>query len=75
MGWPLLAAALNHDLLDKEHLFSGWQTPLIVLAFVGFVAAVAGHLFQSKTVVATGIAMIFIAVLLFPIFLYVRGHP
>jgi len=75
MALALLAQALNRDLVDKEHLFSGWHTPLIALAFVGFVAAVAGHLFQSKTAIVTGISMIFIAVLLFPIFLYARGHP
>lgn len=75
MAWLVLAQALNKDLLDKQHLFSGWNTPLIVLAFLGFVSAVAGHVVQSRTVVTAGIAMVFVAVLLFPIFLYVRGHP
>lgn len=75
MPWAVIADALNKDLLDKEHLFSNWHTPLIALAFVGFVTGVIGHLFQSRTVVTAGITMVFIALLLFPIFLYARGAP
>jgi hypothetical protein len=70
-----MVAALLASVLDKEHFFKSWDTPLLALAFVGFVTGVLGHLVQSRTVVACGIAMVFVAVLLFPIFLYGRGHP
>jgi tellurite resistance protein TehA-like permease len=75
MAWPLLAQALNRDVLGKEHLFSSWYTPLMALAVVGFVTGVLGHLFSSKTMVVAGLSMVFVALLLFPIFLYARGTP
>ena len=61
--------------LDKEHLFDNWRGPLIALAVAGFVMGVVGHLTQSKTMIATGIALVTAAVIVFPIVLYVRGTP
>ena len=60
---------------DKERLFENWRAPLIALAAAGFAVGVIGHLVQSKTVIVTGILMVFAAVLIFPIVLYVRGTP
>jgi hypothetical protein len=74
MLWPLIDV-VNRDVQGKEHLFSSWHGPLILLAGGGFIVGVIGHLVQSKTAIVIGISMVFVAVLLFPIFLYVRGHP
>jgi uncharacterized membrane protein len=41
---------------------------------VGFVAAVLGHIYQSKTVVIAGIVMVFAAVLILPLGLYLAGR-
>ena len=74
MLWSI-ADVVNRDVVNKEHFFSSWHGPLLALAFVGFVIAVFGHMSQTKTLIVSGILMIFVAVLLFPIFLYVRGTP
>ena len=70
MLWSLVASVS-----DKEKLFQAWDAPLIALSFIGFVVGVVGHVIHSRTVVVIGIAMVFIAVLLFPIVLYLRGTP
>jgi hypothetical protein len=44
--------------------------PFIALMGVGFVIGVAGHVYKSRTAVATGIGMIFVATLLLPLGLY-----
>ena len=41
--------------------------PFIALMVVGFLIGVAGHLTSSRTLVATGIGMIFLATLLLPV--------
>jgi len=68
-------AHLLASVLDKEHLFDNWRAPLIALAVGGFVIGVIGHLFRSKTLIVGGILLVFAAVLIFPIVLYVRGTP
>lgn len=70
-----MLALILASVLDKEHLFDNWRAPLIALAVGGFVLAVCGHLFQSKTAVVTGIILVMVAVIVFPIFLYARGAP
>jgi len=44
--------------------------PFIALMGVGFVIGVAGHVYKSRTAIATGIGMIFVATLLLPLGLY-----
>jgi hypothetical protein len=44
--------------------------PFVALMALGFAIGVAGHLYHSRTAVATGIAMIFVATLLLPLALY-----
>jgi hypothetical protein len=44
--------------------------PFIALMGLGFVIGAAGHVYGSKTAVATGIGMIFLATLLLPLGLY-----
>jgi hypothetical protein len=50
--------------------FSPSPVPFIVLMTLGFLIGVAGHVYGSRPVVATGIGMIFIATLLLPLALY-----
>jgi hypothetical protein len=44
--------------------------PFIALMGLGFVVGVAGHVYGSRTAIATGIAMIFLATLLLPLGIY-----
>ena len=44
--------------------------PFIALMGLGFVIGVTGHVYRSRTAVATGIGMIFTATLLLPLGLY-----
>jgi hypothetical protein len=44
--------------------------PFIALMGLGFVIGVAGHIYKSRTAVATGIGMIFVATLLLPLGIY-----
>jgi hypothetical protein len=50
--------------------FSPSPVPFIVLMALGFLIGVAGHVYRSRPVVATGIGMILIATLLLPLALY-----
>jgi hypothetical protein len=59
--------------LEDERLLSEWRGPLIALAVGGFVLGVIGHLIQSKAAVVAGILMVFLALLIFPVGLYIRG--
>jgi MFS-type transporter involved in bile tolerance (Atg22 family) len=72
----LLAQFSNRDhALSLERLFSDYRGPLVMLAVGGFIIGVIGHLFRSKPVVVTGILLVFVALVAFPIVLYVRGVP
>lgn len=70
----VLAAAHAHDFLGKEFNFEPAIGPFIALGVIGFLAAVLGHLYQSKAVVVAGIVMVFAAVLLLPLALYLSGR-
>jgi tellurite resistance protein TehA-like permease len=78
---PVLALALlaqfsNRDhTLSLERLFSDYRAPLIALAVGGFIVGVIGHLIQSKTAIVCGILLVFVALVAFPVVLYVRGGP
>ena len=61
--------------IDMEKLFADWRWPLIALAVGGFVLGVIGHLVSSRVMIITGIMLVFMAVLIFPVALYVRGVP
>ncbi len=76
LALALLAQFSNRDhALSLEHLFSDYRGPLVALAIGGFILAVIGHLMQSKTVIVTGILLVFAALVAFPVVLYVRGAP
>jgi hypothetical protein len=44
--------------------------PFIALMGIGFVIGVAGHIYKSRTAIAAGIGMIFVATILLPLGLY-----
>jgi hypothetical protein len=44
--------------------------PFIALMGLGFVIGVAGHIYKSRTAIAAGIGMIFVATILLPLGLY-----
>jgi hypothetical protein len=48
--------------------------PFVVLMGIGFVVGVGGHVYKSKTAVAAGIGMIFVATILLPLGLYLNDH-
>jgi ABC-type transport system involved in cytochrome bd biosynthesis fused ATPase/permease subunit len=70
-----MLALLMASVRDMERLFEDWRWPLIALAVGGFVLGVLGHLFSSRTAIITGIMLVFMAVLIFPVALYIRGMP
>jgi hypothetical protein len=45
--------------------------PYLALLVVGFLVGALGHLFQSKTIIASGIAMIVAATIILPIMLQI----
>jgi hypothetical protein len=59
--------------LEKEHLLEEWRSALVLLAVGGFIVGVIGHLVQSKTITVTGILLVFVALIIFPVLLWVRG--
>ena len=51
-----------------------WRTepePFIALIIAGFVIGTLGHIFKSKTMVATGIVMVFMATVGIPLYLQI----
>ena len=67
---PTFFALLATKFLGKEIEFEPRPGPFIALAFVGFVVGVFGHLVQSKTIIVTGIALVFAGVLFAPLAAY-----
>jgi hypothetical protein len=50
--------------------FDPSPVPFIALMGLGFLIGVVGHVYRSRTAIATGIGMIFLATLLLPLGLY-----
>ena len=48
--------------------------PFVILMGVGFLIGIGGHVYKSKTAIATGIGMIFLATILLPVGLYLNDH-
>jgi hypothetical protein len=65
-----LLAVSPDDVLPKGDPAVG---PYIALMAFGFVVAVLGHIVRSKTMIGTGIALIFIAVLVLPLIVHGGG--
>jgi hypothetical protein len=50
--------------------FAPSPVPFVALMAVGFVVGVAGHIYGSRPLIASGIGLIFIATLLLPLAIY-----
>lgn len=68
-----LAAVLAVKFLDKEIEFEPRPGPFFALAFAGFVIGVIGHLTSSKTIVVTGIMLVFAGLIFAPLAAYLSG--
>ena len=62
-----LLAVAPEDVIPKGDPEVG---PYIALMAFGFVVAVFGHIIKAKTLVGTGIALIFIAIVVLPLILH-----
>ena len=54
--------------------FDPSPTPFVVLMAVGFLLGGIGHLYESKTMIATGIGLIFLATLGLPLGIYLSDR-
>jgi hypothetical protein len=54
--------------------FDPSPAPFVVLMAVGFLIGGIGHLYESKTMIATGIGMIFLATLGLPLGIYLGNR-
>jgi Flp pilus assembly protein TadB len=59
------------DLPDQSGRFEVSPTAFVIVFGAGFVIAMIGHLYRSRTMVGVGIAMIFLSTVLVPIYLQV----
>ena len=48
--------------------------PLLAVVVLGFLVGIAGHLYQSKTAIITGIALVMVGSIGLPVLLYVSGR-
>src|SRR3954471_8293479 len=69
-----LVTVFADSFLGKDFKFEPRPGPFIALAVIGFVLSVIGHLTASKTIIVTGIAMVFGGVLFVPLALYLSGR-
>jgi hypothetical protein len=69
-----LITVFAENFLGKEFKFEPRPGPFIALAAFGFVTAVIGHLTASKTIIVTGIALVFAGVLFVPLAVYLSGR-
>jgi hypothetical protein len=54
--------------------FAPSPTPFVVLMGVGFLVGSIGHVYKSKTLIATGIGLIFMATLGLPLGIYLSDR-
>jgi hypothetical protein len=54
--------------------FDPSPVPFVVLMAAGFLLGGVGHLYQSKTLIATGIGLIFMATLGLPLAIYLSDR-
>ena len=54
--------------------FDPLPTPFVVLMGVGFLVGTVGHVYKSKTLIVTGISLIFMATLGLPLGLYLSDR-
>jgi hypothetical protein len=63
VGDPLLAAFFY----DPSPEFGANPTPFVLMMAAGFAIGVAGHVMRSRSVVALGIGLIFLATFVLPL--------
>jgi hypothetical protein len=70
-----MLAHLLADILpiDSNFDFTPDPKPYIAIFGIGFMIAVVGHVSRSKTLIATGLVLIFLATVLLPLGIYLRG--
>ena len=70
-----MLAQLLADILpiDRNFEFSPDPGPYIAVFVIGFMVAVVGHIATSKTLIAAGLLMIFMATVLLPVAIYLGG--
>ena len=54
--------------------FAPSPTPFVVMMAVGFIVGAVGHLYENKTMIATGIGLIFLATLGLPLGIYLSDR-
>jgi ethanolamine ammonia-lyase large subunit len=54
--------------------FDPSPAPFVVMMAVGFIVGAIGHLYESKTMIATGIGLIFLATLGLPLGIYLSDR-
>jgi hypothetical protein len=59
------------DLPEQSGGFRVSPTAFVIAFGTGFLIALAGHLFRSKTLVGFGIALIFLSTVLVPVYLQI----
>jgi hypothetical protein len=67
------ASSLAAFVYDPSPRFGADPTVFIVMMAVGFVIAVAGHVVRARSLVALGIALIFLATFLLPLLSNLRA--
>ena len=70
-----MPALLLADVLPipRNFEFSPDPKPYIIIFGIGFMVAILGHISQSKTLIATGLLMIFLSTVLLPVAIYLGG--
>ena len=72
MLWALIAQYLDPDKGPRPR--GDWRIEpeaFLALLIAGFVVGTFGHIYKSKTVIATGILMIFLATVGLPVYLQI----
>ena len=65
------ALPLSAFFYDPSPDFGANPTPFVLLMVFGFCVGVVGHIVKSRTTVAVGIGMVFLATFLLPLWTYV----
>ena len=70
-----MSAPLAAFFYDPSPEFGANPTPFVVMMGVGFLVALAGHVVRSRTLLATGIGLIFLATFLLPLIVNISRSP
>ena len=62
------------DIIDQYYRAGPEPGSFIALMVLGFIVGAIGHLYESKTMIATGIGLIFLATLGLPLGIYLSDR-